>query len=94
MLEFLSSPVPFVAGVHKRFAETALEAVGKDTCIADIDTGTVEFKDDSDTGFVGKTECEEIADFPKHEITKLLGRFTEAFWLCGLRKQKTNNTLS
>jgi len=80
MVEFLNSPVPFVSGIHTRLYEQAIEGVGKDTCIANIDTGIIEFKDEVDGKYVGKPESDEIAELPKHETTKLIGRVTEEWY--------------
>eukprot|EP01022_Parablepharisma_sp_SALTPOND_P017582 TRINITY_DN2830_c0_g1_i1.p1 TRINITY_DN2830_c0_g1~~TRINITY_DN2830_c0_g1_i1.p1 ORF type:complete len:808 (+),score=62.07 TRINITY_DN2830_c0_g1_i1:9971-12394(+) len=77
MLEFLNSPVPFVAGIHKKFLAEALEGVSKDTCIADIDNNTIEFKDEVAEEYVGRKDCAEIAPFPRHETEKLLNRVGE-----------------
>jgi hypothetical protein len=77
MIEFLSSPVPFIAGVHRKIVDIALESVNINTCIADIDNNVVEFKGEEEGCYVGKKSCEDFAELPSHETGKLLARIAE-----------------
>jgi hypothetical protein len=81
MIEFLNSPVPFVAGVCKKFADPSIECVSKDTCIADIDANTVEFKDEENGKYVGQPESIDLALLPKHETDKLISCVAENWYL-------------
>ncbi len=81
MLEFLNSPVPFLAGVHKRFLAAAIDSVSPDTCIADIDAGTVEYKGVENGKYVGNKESTDLAPLPKHEVDKLTERIAENWFV-------------
>ncbi len=80
MLEFLNSPVPFVAGVDKRFMKAAIDSVSPDTCIVNIDEGTVEYKGEEGGQYVGKKECGDLAALPKHEVDKLISRVSDNWY--------------
>ncbi len=41
MIDVLYSPVPFVMGIHKSLKNQALERLGAETCIVDLDDGKV-----------------------------------------------------
>ena len=84
MIEFLSSPVPFIAGVHKKILDRALESVNVNTCIADIDNNVVEFKGEEEGCYVGKKSREDFAELPSHETGKLLTRITELWYIPSL----------
>eukprot|EP00826_Nyctotherus_ovalis_P002607 TRINITY_DN10525_c0_g3_i2.p1 TRINITY_DN10525_c0_g3~~TRINITY_DN10525_c0_g3_i2.p1 ORF type:complete len:434 (-),score=110.77 TRINITY_DN10525_c0_g3_i2:1864-3165(-) len=77
MIEFLSTPVPIIAGAHRKMLEPALESVVVNTCVADIDNNTVEFKGEENGSYVGKKNCEDLAELPNHETGKLLARIAE-----------------
>ena len=78
LVEVVSSPVPFVAGVHKKILECALEVINPNTCtIVDIDENTVNFMDVVDGTYVGEGEPEGFGTFPAHETEKLKKRLLE-----------------
>eukprot|EP00826_Nyctotherus_ovalis_P002032 TRINITY_DN10385_c0_g4_i1.p1 TRINITY_DN10385_c0_g4~~TRINITY_DN10385_c0_g4_i1.p1 ORF type:complete len:276 (+),score=66.20 TRINITY_DN10385_c0_g4_i1:492-1319(+) len=78
MLEFLSSPVPFVSGIDASLLADALESVYSGTCIVNVDKDVVEFKAEDSAGLVDSLKDMEM--LPKHEVEKILDKLHDTWY--------------
>jgi len=75
MLEFLTSPVPFVSGIDISLLPAALDAVYRGTCIVNLDNDTVSFKGENPMELHEKSDNVEL--LPKHETDKLIKKLKD-----------------
>lgn len=77
MLEFLSSPVPFIAGVHSSLEAVAVENIYPTNCIVNIDKSTILFKSEKEGEFGDiLKDMESLSD---NDTKKLIDK-TETQW--------------
>lgn len=81
LIEVVSSPVPYVAGIHKKMQEYAVEINNPYALtIVDVDENTVEFMSLVDGTYASSSEPESFGHFPTHETDKLKRRLLEPWY--------------
>lgn len=78
MLEFLSSPVPFVSGIDASVLVDALDSVYSGTCIVNVDRDAVEFKGEDSANLID--DPGDMEALPKHEVEKILDKLHDVWY--------------